>query len=170
MGTLYRDRGFLALMKSKTRTAASEKQVRAVQKFFPNVQNVEDGRDDVLVEVTSRDVAWAARKNHNHCALARACEKMVGVDGAIISRVCAYLIAGSTAIRYHLSTAAAREIMAFDRGAGFAPGEYLLKAVPKSNRFGVRSPKAGRPSKAPKERRRWHLTKGLRSSMAGHSK
>lgn len=176
MGTLYRDRGFLALMKSKTRQtireAAGSRTLRTVQAHFPNVESVDDGRDDVVVEVTKRDCSKAARKNHNACALARACEHMVGVDGAIISRSTAFLVAGRTALRYLLSSAAAREIVSFDRGAGFTPGEYILKAPTPSQAMGSRPLKGarGRKTAAPRRVRRNVATKGIRAALAGASR
>jgi hypothetical protein len=145
--------------------APGSRTLRMVQRHFENVTTVTDAKEDVIVTVLPKDVSWAAHKNHSHCALARACTRS-GCDAAIISRSTAILINRGRAARYMLSSAAAREIVAFDRGAGFSPGEYLLKAPPKTQRLGKR---AGSPprGKITGERRRYVLTEGLRSSLNG---
>lgn len=149
----------------------SARSLTTVREHFPNVESVEDAKQDVTIKVTARDIAWAAKKNHNHCALARACEQHIGVDAAIVSRATAYLICGSKATRYHMSGAAAREVVAFDRGAGFTPGEYILKAPTPTMRMGARP---GRPrgnvGKVPRKRRQYTFAAGIRSTLNGVSK
>lgn len=148
-----------------------DRTLRGVQAHIPRVTSVTDAKSDALVHVTKRDVDWASKKNHSHCALARACEAMVGVDAAIISRATAYLVYGKVAIRYRLPTATINEVVAFDRGGDFMPGEYLLKAPGKSAKLGAgRNRPSGRHSKNPTKRRRYAFTQGIRSRLVKGSK
>lgn len=150
-------------MKKKTQWSRA---LMAVQAHFPLVTTVEDAKTSILIEVTPRDAAWAAKKNHSRCALARACEHVRGVDAAIISRSMGYLIHGTKAVRYDLSEGAKREVVTFDRGAGFTPGKYLLNAPDKYRRLG---PKPGRKRGSNTEGtghvRHYVMTHGVRAPL-----
>jgi len=138
-----------------------------VQKMFPSVTKVIDGKSDIHVEVNKRDASSKAVRDHKECALAQACRRTLDLDGAIISRSVAYLIKGRTATRYRVPSSATREIIAFDRGAAFVPGDYMLKRVPKPMRFGEK--RSGGKTKPPKRKNRRpvfrHVTEGIRSSL-----
>ncbi len=114
-----------------------------VQKQFPQVEQVVDATDTILLTVSRKDVKGATKKDPNNCALARACKRQ-GADGAIIGIAYSYLIKGKTARRYRTSQTIAREITSFDRTRYFAQGEnYRLSAVSKSSKLGKRSPHPG---------------------------
>lgn len=76
--------------------------LQLVQKMFPDVGKVIDGRRDVLVEVTLRDANSASVRNHKACALAVACKRGLKQDGVVIARSVAYLIKDGVAMRYLL--------------------------------------------------------------------
>jgi len=112
--------------------------LRVVQKFFPQVTTIEDAAECVEIEVTKQDDKIAKKKDHKTCAMAVACKRKLGLDGVLISINTAYLVKGTKARRYHLPQSVAREVVSFDRGAGFAPGQYQLSKVPKSLRLGTK--------------------------------
>lgn len=97
-----------------------------VQQFYPHVRTVKDAKDPLSFTVTDTD-AKAVRKDHQKCAVAEACRREYDIDGVIISRSTAYLVKGRTATRYHIPQRVAIEIVSFDRGGGFAPGDYELR-------------------------------------------
>jgi hypothetical protein len=138
--------------------------LKLVQKFYPNVTSVKDATKDLYVEVTGKDAASKAVRNHKECALAAACKRSKVADATIISVKTSYLIRGDVAIRYSTPQALAREIISFDRDAAFDPGEYVLKRPSPTSR--LRSGRKYGPGigKGPKPRF-MHSTQGIRESL-----
>jgi hypothetical protein len=131
-----------------------------VRKFFPNVKTVKNATGPVTIEVTPRDVANSKRKRHSECAMATACKRAMHLDGVIVSIHTAFLIKGEVATRYKVSSPVSREVVSYDRGSGFAPGEYRLH-VPH-----YRNGKARGPHKtAGRKRKAYHLTTGIRTIL-----
>lgn len=85
--------------------------LRIVQEFFPNVDDVKDGKKTLTIEVSPRDAATSKKRAHKDCAMAIACKRSQHVDGVIVSRSMAYLIKGTTATRYHLPMAVQKEVI-----------------------------------------------------------
>lgn len=101
--------------------------LEVVKKFYPKVTKVVNTRKPVAVEIAAGDVKKSKMKDHKCCAMAMACKRQLPVDGVLVSSRRAYLIKGDTATRFLVPEAITREIVAFDRGAGFAPGTYTLQ-------------------------------------------
>jgi len=136
-----------------------------VQKYFPQIKSVEDGEAPIQVEVTKQDSNSAAVRNHEACAMAVACKRKLHADGVIVSIDTAYIIKGSKAFRYRVPDAVQREIVSFDRNAGFATGEYRLATVLPCNRLGENlrtGPHQTKNGKTPKFR---HITSGIRTVL-----
>lgn len=142
--------------------------LKTIQRFFPNVDHVEDATKPLLIEVTKKDNESAAVKKHNQCALAVACKRKTQAGGVIVGTTTAYLINGNEAVRYKLLESTSREIVSFDRGAkrGFDVGVYPLKVPTPSNRLGVKRGKApvnkGTGKNGAKLR---HFTSGIRTVL-----
>lgn len=100
--------------------------ISMVNKFFPNVRSVVDAKRNVEIRVLGKDCNTASVKNHKQCAMAQACKRQLGIDGAIISVGTAYTVQGDKATRYRIPERVSREIIAFDRNGGFMPGVYKL--------------------------------------------
>lgn len=111
---------------SKSNKAGHSGALAKVRKYFPKVESVEDATQQVHIEVTPRDVSTSKRKAHSECAMAVACKRSLNLDGVIIATSIAYLIKGTEATRYQVPEHLAREVVSFDRGAGFESGEYDL--------------------------------------------
>ena len=139
-----------------------------VKKFFPTVKTMTDSTKNVKIEVTKNDANSKAVKQHDVCAFAVACKRKFHLSGVIISRSVAYLIKRDKAYRFQLPPSVEKEIVSFDRGAGFATGEYELERVPKSNRLGIRierkQPKKNRLNKTKRYR---HVTTNIRTVLGG---
>lgn len=145
------------------------KALSIVQQYHPKVTLVQDGLDPIQVEVQVTDVASASIKNHKCCALAQACKRSFNLDGVIVSRSTVYLIMGNQATRYKITEAIAREIVAFDRGAAFAPGTYTLKEINRTARLGYRAKyekgRTGSRKRTTGKSRFQHITTGIRASL-----
>ncbi len=106
-----------------------------VKKFFPNVKFVTDAKTNAFIEVTDADVKKSKLKNHKECAMAVACKRKFKLDGVIIAKSVAYLVKGNKARRFDVPESVSREVVSFDRGSGFSPGNYALRAVSPANRM-----------------------------------
>lgn len=141
--------------------------LRNVQRFFPNVIKVSDADDDLEIEVTQKDVRQSVKKDHHGCALAVAMHHEKKCTGAIVSASVAFVIKGDKAIRYSIPERARKEIVSFDRGASFEPGEYTLKAPKSSYRLGHITGGNG-PSSG--KRRILRRTLGIRERLGSKTK
>jgi len=112
------------------------KAVANVQRYFPKVTKVIDADTPVSVQVTSADDKAGKRYEQDVCAMAVACKRTFKVDGVIVSRKVGYLVRGDVATRYNLPESVSREVVSFDRGAGFAPGQYQMTPPEPSRRLG----------------------------------
>ena len=136
-----------------------------VQKFFPKVGAVKDATRNTVIEVTKRDEAASRRKDHNQCAMAMACQRAMHLDGVIIARTIAYLVKDRVATRYCLPESVTREVVSFDRGGGFAPGEYKLLKPNISHRLdsaGGHNRQKKNTAKRPEPK---HMTSGIRTVL-----
>lgn len=140
--------------------------VGSLKRFYPEVEHVKDGRGDLHIIVTTTDTK-ASVKNHKDCAIAKACKRLQGVDGAVISVATAFIIKGDTAYRYRVPSAVAREVVAFDRGASFTPGEYELKAPGRTHKLGRKQGSSGARTGQGAGRNSGprHVTKGIRTAL-----
>lgn len=98
--------------------------------------------------------------------MAVACKRKLKLDGAIVSVSTAYLIKNGVATRYKVPPSVAREVVAFDRSAGFAPGRYALRAPTKHEQIGAESHhyRGAGPHKS-KKRQPHHITQGIRAAL-----
>ena len=117
------------------KNASNSGALSRIRKYFPNVRTVKDAVESLPVSVTKGDVATSKRRKHSECAMAVACKRSEHADGMIVATAIAYVIKNTTATRFLVPHSVAREIISFDRGAGFEPGEYKLVAPPKSQRL-----------------------------------
>src|SRR5947207_15887297 len=97
--------------------------------------------------------------------MAVACKRAKNLDGVIVSICTCYLIKGLTATRYLLPEAVQREVIAFDRGGGFAPGEYSMLAPRKSHRLGEHRGGEDRRKRTAKMAKPRHFTEGIRTVL-----
>ncbi len=146
-----------------------------VKKFFPNVKKVIDAKENSFIEVTAKDASSKAVRDHGACVMAVACKRKLKLDGVIISRSTAYLIKDGQATRYKLPESVSREIVSFDRGAGFEVGQYQLDKVRPSQELGARQERAADPregshasnGKKKKSGKFKHVTTNIRSVLGG---
>lgn len=139
-----------------------------VQKFFPEVKSVSDARKKLRVSVNEKDTRDSTKKNHKACAMAVACKRSFRLSGVVISRQRAYLVDGDKAVRYALPSSVSREVVSFDRGGGFAEGEYELTKPPKivtESEAPRKRSEAEKKANAERVTRFVHQTTGVRTSL-----
>lgn len=154
----------------KRRRNVQSTSLRNVRKFFPNVMSVSDADDDAFVEVTHADVKASSKKDHNGCAMAVAAKRQFHATGMVVSPTTAYVVKHDKAIRFQLPPSVQKEIVSFDRGGGFAEGNYELHRPAKSNRIGARAGRELSPSRVHDNkgiRIFQHATTGIRAVLGG---
>ncbi len=138
---------------------------------------VTDGKSSILLTITDGDIAKSDPKHPETCAAARAiCRDFGAVEARVhLSRIYIKRKKSSLWERYVTPPNLRTEIVSFDRGGGFDPGEYRLTPVQPSNRAGVRG-RYGRSglatlaqSKRPKPKKRLkptNVTQNVRTGPA----
>lgn len=79
--------------------------------------------------ITKKDVRLAKDKDPAHCVAARACVRQMGCAEARIHLARTYIRVANRWLRFKTSKALRSEIIAFDRGGKFEPGEYQLQPL-----------------------------------------
>jgi hypothetical protein len=134
-----------------------------VKRFFPEVISVKDAKQPISVEVTPADNKGAKVRNHKACAMAVACKRVMKADGVIVAVTKAYIVNGKHATRFALPESVGREVVSFDRNAGFAPGLYRMNPPKPTDKLGRVSGGHQRDRKtAGKPPRFIHHTSGIR--------
>lgn len=125
-----------------------------------------DAKKPIVLHITKQDVARANVKKPDTCAVAQTCLRKKGVKEVRIHLSRAYVRFNATNWqRFMVPTALRSEIVSFDRGGRFSPGDYSLYAPEPSKKLGA--DKRKRPS-APKgnRRRKYHQLTDVRSGPA----
>lgn len=133
---------------------------------------VEDADEPVTITVTKNDVRLGSAKAAQSCAAAKAICRQTGATEARVHASRAYIKKGKKWLRFSVSPAMRNEIIAFDRGGQFAPGEYTLVPVQPSVRLDApRTPsKNGTrngsiPQRGRRVKRAYHVVSGVREKM-----
>lgn len=95
-----------------------------------NGKRVVDARKPVTINITPRDVATGDNKNPSGCAAARAARH--SIPECISARVHVgrvYIEQKDKWVKYRTPASLRTEIVAFDRGGSFSPGEYTLRPI-----------------------------------------
>lgn len=127
---------------------------------------VVDADDNIVLHVTPTDVRIAKQKDPGHCAAAGAGRRALKTDVRVfLSRM--YVKHKKHWTRYVTPGNATREIISFDRGSSFEPGEYVFKAASPGQRLGVQRGDV-HASTGKGRRRKMHHTANVRMD-ARHS-
>lgn len=129
-----------------------------------------DAKKPVTLIINKNDVAKANPKEPADCAVARACRRELHVKEVRVHLGRVYLRQNEgNWLRYMTPRYLRSEIIAFDRGGSFAPGEYTLSAPQPSHRAtGKRHGSKPKPKngKAAKKRRSPHIVTDVRQGVA----
>jgi hypothetical protein len=98
-----------------------------------------DATEPMLFSVTKRDISRGGIKEPGSCAIALACKRECHSKDVRIHLTYSYILETDHWVRYRTPGCISREIIAFDRGGTFEPGEYTLLVPFKSDRVGFRT-------------------------------
>lgn len=96
---------------------------------------VVDAKDSITLVVTAKDIENAKKKNQAECAAAVACRRQLKASEARVHLGRTYIRFNGKYRRYITSSALRDEIVAFDRGGRFQPGEYMLMNMQPSRQY-----------------------------------
>lgn len=124
---------------------------------------VKDATTPLVLEITKRDVQLGNTRDPGSCAAARACVRLVpdAKEARVyLSRV--YVRTDKEWIRYLTPSSLRTEVVAFDRGGSFSPGEHTLLVIGGTRKLGADKRKRPRPVKKAK-RQRYHVIEDIRA-------
>lgn len=104
---------------------------------------VVDTGKPVTVHITPADCARGSKKNPEKCAVALALKRVTRCDESRVHLGCTYLRFGNKWLRYATSPSLKAEIISFDRGGGFYPGDFRLHPMPPALRLKQAKQKSG---------------------------
>lgn len=116
---------------------------------------VKNGKKSISIEVTDRDVKNATMKDPTNCVAAVACRRDLGCTEARVHVGRTYLRFNGHWERYLTSKNLRDEIIAYDRGGRFIPGEYVLMKMTPTKRTNKRQG-SDKPRKYASKRRGYH--------------
>jgi hypothetical protein len=96
---------------------------------------VVDADKAVVLEITQADCERGSKKDPTRCAAALALKRVTGCDEARVHIGCTYLRFGNKWLRYGTPPSLKAEIISFDRGGGFYPGDFRLHPMPAASRL-----------------------------------
>lgn len=97
---------------------------------------VVDATRPLPVKITDADIKKGNTKDPASCAAALACLRKPACTEARVHIGRTYLKQGNKWVRYQTPRSLRSEIIAFDRGGSFAPGDFVLKPLPSGSRLG----------------------------------
>ena len=151
-------------MKKTTNKKQHQSALSIVRMYFPGVEKVSDADKSIDIEVTEKDNRDSTPLDHAVCAFAVACKRTLKADGVLVGIKTAYVIFGKQALRYRLLESTSREIVSFDRHAGFVSGRYALRAPEPYAQLGYE--RTGRTrNTSGRKRGPMHVTKNVRTIL-----
>lgn len=105
---------------------------------------VKDATKKVAITITPLDIKKGDSKNPGMCAAAQACKRQLGVEDARVHIGNVYIKQGKQWTRFKTPRSLRGEIIAFDRGGKFMPGEYILTPHSPTSRLDARKKKPAR--------------------------
>jgi len=133
-----------------------------------NGKKVVDATKPISIHITARDAIDGANKDPAGCAAARAVKRDLHCVSARVHIGRVYVETPKQWVRYHTPRSLRTEIIAFDRGGSFEPGEYKL-GVPENRRVQVekRPGRTGTHKNESRRRRKVLIAKIKRHEVTG---
>jgi hypothetical protein len=127
-----------------------------------NGLNVVDAKRPMKIKITHNDVLRGKTKAPDACAAARAWVRQGNCTEARVHLSRTYIKRGNRYERYLTPLSVRTEIVAFDRGAEFAEGEYRFMPSPTvASRSGSETGR-NKPRHQKKRRKAYHVVSGVR--------
>lgn len=120
---------------------------------------VKNATKSITIHISANDVKNGTLKKPQACAAALCCKRELGATEARVHTARVFLRHNGHWTRYMTSAALKAEIVAFDRGGKFEPGEYRLNKMQPSRAHRKKSgPRTGKG----KKRGHYHILTNVR--------
>jgi len=131
-----------------------------------------DAKRPITLHITRTDISRSDRKEPSHCAAALACKRMKGVKEARVHLSRVYIRQNNgNVLRFVTPQRLKSEIIAFDRGGQFEPGDYTLYPPTKTTKAtGQRTGGKDKPGKKKwkgQPKRKYYRFTNVRTSAHG---
>jgi len=123
-----------------------------------------DATKPMKITITDRDITRGDTKDPAACAAALACKRDLNATEARVHIGRTYVKINNKWTRFNTPKSMRGEIIAFDRGGTFMPGEYTLLPPHHSNKRTV--PRAKKPKPRIAKIKRYHTVAGIRDHGA----
>jgi hypothetical protein len=133
--------------------------------------DVIDANEEIEVTITPNDIKLGKKKSAHECAAARALCREHHAEAATVHLSRAYIKKNGKWWRYSVPPMLRSEVVAFDRGGNFAPGDYTLKTVQPTVRLDApvkrkwKKPASSRPQNGNRPKKPYHVVTGVRGQM-----
>jgi hypothetical protein len=94
-----------------------------------NGKRVVDAKRSAMIHITAKDVKEGNNKNPSSCAAAKAAKHSLSCLSARVHIKRVYIEKKDKWLRFETPDALRTEIIAFDKGGSFQPGDYKLRAI-----------------------------------------
>lgn len=131
-----------------------------------NGKKVVNATKPLVLQITQGDCDNGKTKDPGGCAAARALKRQLHVTKARVHLGRVYVERSDSWVRYHTPVSLKAEIIAFDRGGSFEPGEYKLSPMQPSKRTGKKQGAKTKPKRVHIARITRHVTTGVRHALA----
>jgi len=122
---------------------------------------VVDATKDIDIHITPNDIKGSSKKNPSSCAAAKAGQRELGTDVRVfLTRT--YVKQKNHWVRFLTPNRTTKEIISFDRGAAFEPGEYYFKAPSEHERLGSHRGRSTTDKGSGRKVRSYHATGNVR--------
>lgn len=136
-----------------------------------NGKVVVNSKRKIKLEISAIDVRKGRMKDPSTCAAAQCLLRTVpGILSARVHKKMTYIEFENRWERLLTPTALQHEIVAFDRGAAFYPGNYMLRPLSPAEQLRYdqkHNDKFNRPNKS-KRIRPYHITEGIRGKRGAN--
>jgi hypothetical protein len=120
-----------------------------------------DATHGLRLKIKKPDITGSSKADPTNCAAARALKREAGADARVyLTRT--YVKVGRVWMRFMTPESISREITAFDRGAAFEPGEYVLTPPSVTQRLGAVKPTGPKKTRNGRSTRPRHVTASVR--------
>lgn len=134
---------------------------------------VKDADEKFVLTITKADVKSGAAKTSSQCAAAKALCRQTGCEEARVHFSRVYIRKQGKWLRFGAPPSLRNEVIAFDRGGEFAPGEYVIGPAqpivrldaPSRKRYDNRKNKTRSKNSGTKIKRPYHVVSGVRARM-----
>ena len=152
--------------KNKTKPGMVKQMKKGIRNAELDGLPVVDAKKHMVLHITEQDVKGADVQHPESCAAAKACRREHHVQEVRVHLARVYVRKGKSWTRYMTPKGLRQEIITFDRGGKFAPGEYVLSKPNPTKKLGAKMSNSPKRRKHTRKRLAPHVVTDVRTGPA----